>query len=156
MTKLFSLFKRKDYMAEFRKEVEKLNRELARTKLQASLDDDGSQTIFGDNAWENAKKNVNALNVALQTYNKTLGSIADRKQYSGLFAILADFRGIKSTFDNASESIANMQVKIRHSTWFRSAKYTSLKDAVPELFNNDGSVNMDALEKCIGTVPSKN
>lgn len=151
VTKLFSLFKRKDYMAEFRKEVEKLNRELARTKLQASLDDDGSQTIFGDNAWENAKKNVNALNVALQTYNKTLGSIADRKQYSGLFAILADFRGIKSTFDNASESIANMQVKIRHSTWFRSAKYTSLKDAVPELFNNDGSVNMDALEKFIGT-----
>lgn len=151
VTKLFSLFKRKDYMAEFRKEVEKLNRELARTKLQASLDDDGSQTIFGDNTWENAKKNVNALNVALQTYNKTLGSIADRKQYSGLFAILADFRGIKSTFDNASESIANMQVKIRHSTWFRSAKYTSLKDAVPELFNNDGSVNMDALEKFIGT-----
>lgn len=147
VTKLFSLFKRKDYMAEFRKEVEKLNRELARTKLQASLDDDGSQTIFGDNAWENAKKNVNALNVALQTYNKTLGSIADRKQYSGPFAI----RGIKSTFDNASESIANMQVKIRHSTWFRSAKYTSLKDAVPELFNNDGSVNMDALEKFIGT-----
>ena len=151
VTKLFSLFKRKDYMAEFRKEVEKLNRELARTKLQAYLDDDGSQTIFGDNAWENAKKNVNALNVALQTYNKTLGSIADRKQYSGLFAILADFRGIKSTFDNASESIANMQVKIRHSTWFRSAKYTSLKDAVPELFNDDGSVNMDALEKFIGT-----
>lgn len=151
VTKLFSLFKRKDYMAEFRKEVEKLNRELARTKLQASLDDDGSQTIFGDNTWENAKKNVNALNVALQTYNKTLGSIADRKQYSGLFAILADFRGIKSTFDNASESIANMQVKIRHSTWFRSAKYTSLKDAVPELFNDDGSVNMDALEKFIGT-----
>lgn len=151
VTKLFSLFKRKDYMAEFRKEVEKLNRELARTKLQATLDDEGSKTIFGDNAWENAKKNVNALNTALQTYNTTLSGIADRKQYSGLWGVLADFRGIKNTFDNASESIANMQVKVRHSTWFRSAKYTSLKDAVPELFNDDGSVNMDALEKFIGT-----
>lgn len=44
-----------------------------------------------------------------------------------------------------------MQIQIRHSTWFRDAKYQSLKDAVPELFNEDGSVNMEALEKFIGS-----
>ena len=54
---------------------------------------------------------------------------------------------MKKEFDDAADSIANMQLQIRHSTWFRKAKYTSLKDAVPELFNEDDSINMDALEE---------
>ena len=40
-----------------------------------------------------------------------------------------------------------MQVQTRHSTWFRSAKYASLGDLIPELFDESGSLNMEALKK---------
>ena len=44
--------------------------------------------------------------------------------------------------------IAAMQVQTRHSTWFRSAKYASLGDLLPDLFS-DGEIDMEALEKFV-------
>lgn len=54
---------------------------------------------------------------------------------------------IPKTWESAEESIANMQVRTRHATWFRSAKYDSLGNLLPDLFNDDGSLNMEALKK---------
>lgn len=149
-TAIVSLFKRTDYMEEFRKEMAKLNYELALAKLNAEISTD-KKSIFGDDLWGNAIKNVNLAKEALDRYNGTLDKISNRKKYSGLMALAAEVKGIKNSYNSLGDSIANMQVKIQHKTWFRSAKYSSLKDAVPELFNADGTVNQDALEKFIGS-----
>lgn len=161
ITGIFSIFNRKDYMKEFRKEANRLNEELRALKANARIDSGAYDTIFGDDVWKNAINNIYAANEALADYNKTLDDIQNRKYYSsfdsenGLWGdrdMDRDYiKDMKKDFEDASDSIANMQLQIRHSTWFRKAKYTSLKDAVPELFNEDDSVNMDALEEFINS-----
>lgn len=149
-TKIASLFNSTDHMAEFRKEMTKLNYELELAKLNAEISTD-KNSIFGDDLWGNAVKNVNLAQEALEKYNGTLDRISNRKKYTGLTALMAEVKGIKNSYDSLGASIADMQVKVQHKTWFRSAKYSSLKDAVPELFNADGTVNQTALEKFIGS-----
>ncbi len=149
-TKIASLFKSTDYMAEFRKEMEQLNYELELAKLNAEISTD-KNSIFGDDLWGNAVKNVDLAREALDRYNGTLDKIKNRKIFTGFAGATAEAMGLKNTYKSLGDSIANMQVKIQHKTWFRSAKYSSLKDAVPELFNADGTVNQDALEKFIGS-----
>lgn len=150
VTAIAGLFKRTDYMEEFRKEMAKMNYELELTKLNAEISTD-KKNIFGDDLWGNAIKNVNLANEAMNRYNGTLEKISGRKKYTGFIGAMVDAQGLKNTYDSLGDSIANMELKIRHKTWFRSAKYSSLKDAVPELFNADGSVNQGALEKFIGS-----
>lgn len=149
-TAIVSLFKRTDYMEEFRKEMAKLNYELALVKLNAEISTD-KKSIFGDDLWGNAIKNVNLAKEALDRYNGTLDKIKNRKIFTGFAGATAEAMGLKNTFNSLGASIANMQVQVQHKTWFRSTKYKSLKDAVPELFNADGTVNQDALEKFIGS-----
>lgn len=149
-TAIVSLFKRTDYMEEFRKEMAKLNYELALVKLNAEISTD-KKSIFGDDLWGNAIKNVDLAREALDRYNGTLDKIKNRKIFTGFAGATAEAMGLKNTYKSLGDSIVNMQVKIQHKTWFRSAKYSSLKDAVPELFNADGTVNQDALEKFIGS-----
>ena len=159
VTGLFSIFNRTDYMKEFRNETAKLNEELRMLKENARINSGAHDTIFGDDVWQNAVDNIYAANDALKEYNQTLEDIANRNYYSsfdsenGLWGDRDMDRGyikeMKKDFDDAADSIANMQVQIRHSTWFRKAKYTSLKDAVPELFNEDDTINMAALEEFI-------
>lgn len=149
-TKIASLFNSTDHMAEFRKEMTKLNYELELAKLNAEISTD-KNSIFGDDLWGNAVKNVNLAQEALEKYNGTLDRISNRKKYTGLTALMAEVKGIKNSYDSLGASIADMQVKVQHKTWFRSAKYSSLKDSVPELFNADGTVNQTALEKFIGS-----
>lgn len=150
VTAIAGLFKRTDYMEEFRREMAQLNYELSLTKLNAEISTD-KNSIFGDDLWGNAVKNVNYASEALSRYNANLERMVDRKKYTGMGALVMEALGLKNTYDSLGESIANMQLQVQHKTWFRSAKYQSLKDAVPELFNADGSVNQDALEKFIGT-----
>lgn len=161
VTGIFSIFNRKDYMKEFRQEANKLNEELRTLKANARIDSGAYDTIFGDDVWKNAINNIYAANEAFADYSKTLDDIKNRKYYSsfdsdnGLWGDrdmdMGYVKDMKRDFDDAADSIANMQLQIRHSTWFRDAKYTSIKDAVPELFNEDDSVNMDALEEFINS-----
>lgn len=149
-TKIASLFNKTDYMAEFRKEMEELNYELELAKLNAEISTD-KNSIFGDDLWSNAIKNVSLAETAFSKYNETLDNISNRRKSTSLKAIVAEMKGLKNTYDTLGESIANMEVQVRHKTWFRSAKHQSLKDAVPELFDEDGTVNQVALEKFIGS-----
>ncbi len=149
-SKIASLFKGTDYMEEFRKEMEKLNYELSLAKLNSEISAD-ENNIFGDDLWKNAIKNVELANDALDRYNGTLDKIKNRKILSGFAGATAEAMGLKNTFNSLGASIANMQVQVQHKTWFRSTKYKSLKDAVPELFNADGTVNQKALEEFIGS-----
>ena len=153
ITGIFSIFNRTDYMEEFRKESEKLNAELLKIKENARIDSGAHDTIFGNNVWKNAIANIDAARDALERYQKTLDEIANRSIYEGIDENLADIFDIdlSKTFSSLEESLANMQVRIRHATWFRSAKYVSLKDAAPELFNEDDSINMDALAEFVNS-----
>jgi hypothetical protein len=153
VTGIFGLFNRTDYMAEYRKEVAKLNDELKKVKENARIDSGEYDTIFGTDEWANARNNIDAARDALMRYQSTLNDIKNRKVYEDVSDKVADIFDIDldKTFDSLEESLANMQVQIRHSTWFRSAKYASLKDAAPELFNEDSSVNMDALAEFVNS-----
>lgn len=149
-TAIASLFKKDDYMEKFRLETEKLNYELSLLKLNSQIDKN-KDSIFGDDLWRNAKNNIEAANEALRRYDQTLEDITNRKKYTGLTSMMVDALKLKNSYDSLAESLADMQLQVRHSTWFRSARYESLKDAVPELFNEDGTVDMDALDKFLGS-----
>lgn len=133
-----------DWLYEFNAEAERLNRELARVKLNARLETDRN-SVFGENAWGNAVKNVEAARDALERYNDSL----DRLQHRDWTVF-----GVKlGTIDYGSveQAVGEMRLQMRHATWFRGAKYKSLKDAVPELFGDDGKVDRDALKEFIGS-----
>ena len=153
VTGIFGLFNRTDYMAEYREEAAKLNDKLKKVKENARIDSGEYDTIFGTDEWANARNNIDVARDALMRYQSTLNDIKNRKVYEDVSDKVANAFDIDSdkTFDSLEESLANMQVQIRHSTWFRSAKYASLKDAVPELFNEDSSVNMDALAEFVNS-----
>lgn len=133
-----------DWLYEFNAEAEKLNYELARVKLNARLETD-KDSIFGENAWGNAVKNVDVAREALERYNESL----DRLQHRD-WTVFGMKIG-KIDYSSVEQAIGDMQVQMRHATWFRSAKYKSLKDAVPELFGDDGKVDKDALSEFIGS-----
>lgn len=57
-------------MAEFRKEMAKLNHELEITKLNARIGSDEHNTIFGNDLWKNAKNNIDAAREALQNITR--------------------------------------------------------------------------------------
>lgn len=161
VSNVFSWFSSRDYMEKFQNEADELNETLITIKENARIEGDDFNTIFGDNVWGNAINNINAANEALENYNSTLEEIKNRKYYSsfdsdnGLWGdrdmSLGYITNMKKEFDDVSDSIANMQLQIRHSTWFRKAKYTSLKDAVPELFGSDGNVDIDALKEFVNS-----
>lgn len=117
---------------EFNEELRIMNE-----RARINQDDD---SIFGDAVYRNFRQNIDVMRQALQDLDK------DKK------ALL--WRGTESAYDagfrpweSESDSIANMKVQTQHSTWFRSAKYASLKDLIPELFGDDGQINMEALAK---------
>ena len=133
-----------DWLYEFNDEAERLNHDLERVKLNARLETDRN-SVFGENAWGNAVKNVDAARDALERYNESL----DRLQHRDWTVF-----GVKlGTIDYGSveKAVGEMRLQMRHATWFRGAKYKSLKDAVPELFGDDGKVDRDALKEFIGS-----
>ena len=135
---LFNLFKRDDAIERTRRQFADLNDEIIRLKRESEING-WEGTIFGEDAFRNASENMNVFTEAYDRYNKTLSKIQKR---GGKFSFLT---GTKE-WGSAAESIANMSVKTRHGTWFRSAKYESLGSLLPELFD-DGELNMDALQK---------
>lgn len=146
VTALFGLFKKDDYMAKFNAEMAELNYQLELVKLNSKIGDN-KDTIFGADIWGAAKNNIEIANEALKKYNATLEATANRKIVGGIFGMALEAAGVKNQFDSLTDSIANMQLQTRHSTWFRSAEYTSLKSAVPELFGENGDVEMSALKE---------
>ena len=133
-----------DWLYEFNDEAERLNHELERVKLNARLETD-KDSIFGENAWGNAVKNVDVAREALERYNESL----DRLQHRD-WTVFGMKIG-KIDYSSVEQAVGDMQLQMRHATWFRSAKYKSIKDAVPELFGDDGKVDKDALKEFIGS-----
>lgn len=115
------------------------NEELVLMKQRALMKkDEGS--IFGENIYGNFQNNVAAMRKAMAELEEDRNAIRYRWK-GGVFG--ANFL---DPYQNIEESIANMQSRTRHSTWFRSAEYASLKDLVPELFGDNGQIDMEALK----------
>ena len=118
---------------EFNEELRVMNE-----RARINKDDD---SIFGDAIYKNFRRNIEVMRDSLKRLEETKQSLSMADWLStgkSLFSI---------TPESYSDAIANMQVQTTHSTWFRSAKYASLKDLIPELFGDDGQINMDALKE---------
>lgn len=132
--------------------AKEFNEELRIMNELAKINSDAFSSIFGDNAWGNYVNNINALNEAASKYGDTLERVKKRGKEvvvgPGGHSDRANLQKVDKTWESATDSVANMQVQVRHSTWFRSAKYKSLKDLLPELFEGD-EINMENLKKFV-------
>lgn len=128
------------------------NEELRIMRERARIDSDEFETIFGDRLFARYAQNVDVAREALERFERTqeevrrrgeeifVGPLDKRQATTGLSGLAE----VEKTWESAAESIANMQVQTRHSTWFRSAKYASLRSLLPELFTG-GELDMEAL-----------
>lgn len=136
------------------REAQELNEELRVMNERARLNSDIFSTIFGHDAFGDYVNNVTALTDAMNAYQATMDKIRNRGEEfefvgsKGEATGLANLRKRAKEWENLYASIANMQVQVRHSTWLRSAKYKSLKDMLPELFEGN-NVNMQALKEFV-------
>lgn len=135
------------------REAQELNEELRVMNERARLNADIFSTIFGEDAFGSYTNNVKALSDALNDYQATMDKITKRgkEQYMeiGNNTGLANLLKTDFVWESVSESVANMMNQVRHSTWFRDAKYKKLKDVVPELFEESGVLNMQALKEFV-------
>lgn len=131
------------------------NEELRLINERANINADEFSTIFGKDEYGAFIQNIEVARKALKDYEESLEEIIKRgEEKKGLpgegtisYTGLSELYKYEKEWESAAESIANMQVQTRHSTWFRSAKYASLGDLIPELFDENGSLNMEALKK---------
>lgn len=133
------------------------NEELRIMKERSRIDSDEFDNIFGDRVYDRYKQNIDVVRTSLEELEKVRERILSRGEEK--YQLPGEWRGgagtglsglfrYEKTWENIADSIANMQVQTRHSTWFRSAKYQSLGSLLPELFTN-GEVDMDALRQFV-------
>lgn len=133
------------------------NEELRIMKERNRIDSDEFDNIFGDRVYDRYKQNIDVVRTSLEELEKVRERILSRGEEK--YQLPGEWRGgadtglsglfrYEKTWENIADSIANMQVQTRHSTWFRSAKYQSLGSLLPELFT-DGEVDMDALRQFV-------
>lgn len=129
------------------------NEELRIMKERSKIDSDAYDSIFGDRLYDRYKQNVEAVRTALDGLSEAQEQIVSRgKEVFDSFSKgstgLANLDKVAKTWETVADSVYNMQVQTRHSTWFRSAKYASLGSLVPELFDG-GELNMEALKEFV-------
>jgi tape measure domain-containing protein len=131
------------------RKLREFNNELRRLKEESKLYD-WQDTIFGTDGFGKAAHAIDVYNEALNRFNATVDNTIDkvnslyRSHQMGLIGPSVEFAG--GTVDDLEGVLRNMLIQTRHKTWFRSAKYASLEDVLPELFGEDG-VNMEALKE---------
>lgn len=131
------------------------NEELRLMNERAKINAEEFSSIFGKDEYGAFIQNIEVARKAHKDYEESLEEIKKRGEEKNGFpgegtisyTGLSQLYKYEKEWESAAESIANMQVQTRHSTWFRSAKYASLGDLIPELFDENGSLNMEALKK---------
>lgn len=129
------------------------NEELRIMKERSKIDSDAYDSIFGDRLYDRFKQNATTAKEAMEALRQAEDQIINRggeqvNVFSKGTAGLSGLDKVAKTWETVADSVYNMQVQTRHSTWFRSAKYASLGSLVPELFD-DGELNMEALKKFV-------
>lgn len=131
------------------------NEELRLMNERVKINAEEFSNILGKDEYGAFIQNIEVARKALKDYEESLEEIKKRGEEKNGFpgegtisyTGLSQLYKYEKEWESAAESIANMQVQTRHSTWFRSAKYASLGDLIPELFDENGSLNMEALKK---------
>lgn len=154
LTSIFSLFKGGETSLERNLRLAReFNEELRIMKERSKINSDTYDSIFGDRLYDRYRQNVEAVRTALDGLSETQEQIMTRgkevfESFSKGSTGLANLDKVAKTWETVPDSVYNMQVQTRHSTWFRSAKYKSLGSLVPELFD-DGELNMEALKEFV-------
>ena len=129
------------------------NEELRIMKERSKIDSDDYDSIFGDRLYGRFKQNATTAKEAMEALRQAEDQIMNRggeqvNVFSKGTAGLSGLDKVAKTWETVADSVYNMQVQTRHSTWFRSAKYASLGSLVPELFDG-GELNMEALKEFV-------
>lgn len=147
--------------------VQSLNSELETTRDKA-LSASQALHIFSGNGFADAQRSVKLAESAYKRYNAVLREqVAEteeinRRMGGSLFGSLFGATRLDDLQEDAQKYgriIGDIQIQTRKATGFdlgpfhigKRAKYQSLRDLVPELFDPDESINKDALAKFIGT-----
>lgn len=146
--------------------VQSLNSELEVTRDKA-LSASQALHIFSGNGFADAQRSVKLAESAFKRYNAVLREqVAETEQFHNRFGSLTatlfgatTLEGLQSDAQKYGRIIGDLQIQTRKATGFdlgpfhigKKAKYKSLRDLVPELFDPDESINKDALAKFIGT-----
>lgn len=146
--------------------VRSLNSELETTRDKA-LSASQALHIFSGNGFADAQRSVKLAESAFKRYNAVLREqVAETEQINNRFGSLTaslfgatTLDGLQSDAQKYGRIIGDLQIQTRKATGFdlgpfhigKKAKYQSLRDLVPELFDPDESINKDALAKFIGT-----
>ena len=140
-----SLFKQTETSQERNLRLAKeFNEELRIMNERARINKD-EDSIFGDAVYQNFRNNIEVMRDALNSLENTAKKIDLSDAWTDPYGLGNMFLPTPSLQARVNTALHNMLVQTQHSTWFRSAKYASLKDIVPELFGDDGQINMDAL-----------
>lgn len=151
---IFSLFKGGETSLERNLRLAReFNEELRIMNERSKINSDTYDSIFGDRLYDRYRQNVEVVRTALDGLSETQEQIMTRgkevfEPFSKGSTGLANLDKVAKTWETVADSVYNMQVQTRHSTWFRSAKYKSLGSLVPELFD-DGELNMEALKEFV-------
>lgn len=158
LTTIVNLFKGGETSMERNlRQAREFNEELRIMKERSRIDSNEFDNIFGDRVYDRYKQNIDVVRTSLGELEEVRERILSRGEEK--YQLPGEWRGgadtglsglfrYEKTWENIADSIANMQVQTRHSTWFRSAKYQSLGSLLPELFT-DGEVDMDALRQFV-------
>lgn len=147
----------------FRLEVQALNGALEETKAKAERAKAALQIFKGDDygkavadmaSAEGAMKRLRKVEEEIVGENERL---RDRFRGSIFWLELADTGGLDKLSQKVGAVVGNIDVETKKAksalfgllTWGGETK--KLRDLVPELFNADKSINMDALDKFIGS-----
>ncbi len=168
-----NLMQKEKAIVKFQKDVEELNKRVRDLKREMYLNETLNDTIFDANVWadmvDNGRKATEKIGEYVDKVKGMLNTQLVDSNWADTLAIkidamkvagnsqptLADYTGIDvneitdtiSALNAMGKALGNVKVQTQHSTWFRDAKYASLKDLNPDLYNEDGSINMNALKE---------
>lgn len=147
--------------------VQSLNSELETTRDKA-LSASKALHIFSGNGFADAQRSIKLAESAYKRYNAVLRKqVAETEEINrrmggtleGLLFGTTRLDDLQEDAQKYGRIIGEIQIQTRKATGFdlgpfhigKKAKYKSLRDLVPELFDPDESINKDALAKFIGT-----
>lgn len=170
---IVALVKQEGPLEKFKRDIMDLNDKIRDLKREMYLNEGLNDTIFDANLWadmvDNGRKSTEKMGEYVQKVREMMatqfvdGGRADTTglKIKSMFktgksnATLADYTGVdieeikdfQGALNAMGKALGSVQVQTRHSTWFRKAQYKSLQDLNPDLYNADGSINMDALKE---------
>lgn len=145
----------------FRMEVESLNLALEETRLRAD-DARTALQIFRGNDYGKAVADMHTAERALERLREAQNSVVAWNEEMYKYTVLGwtgyvDTSALDALAQKVGAVVGNIEVQTKEAKtalfglieWGGETK--KLKDLVPELFNPDKSINMDALEKFVGS-----